>query len=259
MTRTPSPTRSTPTSWVDFKDLARRQYESGDYEAALRSYTSALNPELQCPASEKQIVLSNLIACRLKIGGEAQARAAVENAKQCVELNPQWAKGHVRLASAYIALGGHSNDACNSLQRALSIDPGNSLAREFLIKELRRDHAHASRANSTASAGSTTSGSVNNNNNNNNNNSQHREQDANPPRNHNYNAADAVDESLSWQEWLQFHMARAKTWYQSQSDDVKTFCKIAMVVLVLYVAFGGRFGFEKPRTVGNYDRNNNVY
>ena len=52
---------------------------------------------------------------------QAQAEAAVNDAKQCIALNPQWAKGHVRLASAYIAQGGHSNDACNSLQTALTI------------------------------------------------------------------------------------------------------------------------------------------
>ena len=53
-------------------------------------------------------------------------------------LNAQWPKAHVRLAAAYIALGGHSNDACLSLQRALSLDRDNKVAREMLVREMRR-------------------------------------------------------------------------------------------------------------------------
>ena len=271
MTRQPSPTHETPTSWVGYKDLARRQYERGNYEDALTSYTSALNPEFRCPASEQQIILSNLVACRLKLGGPAQARAAIENSKQCIALNPNWAKGHVRLASAYIALGGHSNDACNELQRALSLDPGNTTAREMLLRELRRDHsASSSRANNTNNqdtngsaannngrhSGDTTYGSTNN---------TYSDVDHDqPPQQYNNDGNNntqqfAVDDSLTWSDRLQFHVGRATAWYQSQSDDVKTFFKILVVLLVLYVGFGGRFGLGgDTRTMGNYG-SDNVY
>jgi hypothetical protein len=235
---------------MGFKDLARRRYEAGDYEAALSSYTSAIHPDLHCPASEQQILLSNLVACRLKIGGPAQSRAAVENAKSCIALNPNWAKGHVRLASAYVALGGHSNDACNELQRALSLDPGNSTARDMLVRELRRDHAHASSAPASSSRNEgTAAGSNNNNNSNNNANGNPREypteeaQDFVPP----------MDDTLTFWERIQFHWGRATDWYQNQNDDVKTVCKILLVLLVLYVGFGGRFGLSSnTRQLGNY-------
>lgn len=74
-----------PTSWIGFKELAKTRYDAGDYEGAIAAYCGAINPELSCPASEKQILLSNMVACRLKIGGTAQAEAAVENAKQVSE------------------------------------------------------------------------------------------------------------------------------------------------------------------------------
>jgi hypothetical protein len=64
------------------KELAKGNFEQGDYEAALTAYCAAINPELNCPASERQIILSNMVACRLKIGGPAHAQAAVDNAKQ---------------------------------------------------------------------------------------------------------------------------------------------------------------------------------
>lgn len=241
MTRQPSPAPETPSSWVGFKELARRQYERGDYEGALNSYTSALNPDMRCPSSEKQIILSNLVACRLKNGGPAQAQAAVESAKQCIQLNPQWAKGHVRLASAYIALGGHSNDACNELQRALSIDPGNSTAREMLVRELRRDHAHASRANENHHPTEE---------------SYDFDESPHPSAYSSSPQHAAMDDSLSWSERIQFHLARVTSWYENQSADVKTIIKIVFIVLVLYVAFGGRFGMEAPRQSGNYGANN---
>eukprot|EP00521_Asterionellopsis_glacialis_P004455 CAMPEP_0195269620 /NCGR_PEP_ID=MMETSP0706-20130129/13875_1 /TAXON_ID=33640 /ORGANISM="Asterionellopsis glacialis, Strain CCMP134" /LENGTH=388 /DNA_ID=CAMNT_0040324759 /DNA_START=1 /DNA_END=1164 /DNA_ORIENTATION=- len=132
-------------NWMGHKQEGAMRYQRGEYDLALASFRASLNPEFSvtCPSAEKQIILSNIVACRLKLGGPAQSEAAVEDAKQCIALNPRWSKGHVRLASAYIALGNHSNDACNSLQRALSIDPGNSLARQMLMRELRRDHIQA--------------------------------------------------------------------------------------------------------------------
>jgi Tfp pilus assembly protein PilF len=78
MRHSPTP----PSSWTGYKELGKGQFERGDYETALTSYSAAINPELNCPASERQIVLSNMVACRLKIGGPAHARAAVDNAKQ---------------------------------------------------------------------------------------------------------------------------------------------------------------------------------
>lgn len=73
---------SSSSSWIIWKEQGKVSYERGDYEGALKSYTSALKPDLYCPAAEKQIILSNMVACRLKVGGPAQAEAAVESAKQ---------------------------------------------------------------------------------------------------------------------------------------------------------------------------------
>jgi len=262
MTRQPSPTgeTATPSSWAGFKDLARRQYERGDYDSALTSYTAALNPDLHCPPSEQQIILSNLVACRLKIGGAAQARAAVENAKKCVALNPQWSKGHVRLATAYIALGGHSNDACNELQRALALDAGNSTARQLLVKELRRDHAHASSAAANSNNNSSSNINSSSRSRSSNSRSEFDEFPAYPQQQEQRQQQHYdVDESFTWYERLQFYMGRTVAWYQRQSDDVKTLLKILVVLLCLYVGFGGRFGLGgSSRPTGNYG-SDNVY
>jgi hypothetical protein len=64
------------------KELAQQAFRQGNYEASLSKYGAALNPALECPPSERQMILSNVVACRLKIGGTAQAKAAVQTAKQ---------------------------------------------------------------------------------------------------------------------------------------------------------------------------------
>jgi hypothetical protein len=228
-----------PTSWTAHKNKGKQCYDRDEYEEALECYDRALNPVLEAPRQERQILLSNMVACRLKIGGPAQATAAVENAKKCVQLNPSWAKGHVRLASAYIALGDHSNDACNELQTALRLDSGNSLARQMLMRELRRDHAAASAASNQDGVDGDD-----------NRHSDPPAQNPNytPPGNsgepHTVRFEDPIDGSVSMVDRLKFSLARVASWYSNQSNDVKMLVKGAVVLLLLYVAFGGRFGLE---------------
>lgn len=66
------------------KQQGSAHYQREHYEEALASFRAALNPDftVPCPRAEKQIILSNIVACRLKIGGLPQAEAAVEDAKQ---------------------------------------------------------------------------------------------------------------------------------------------------------------------------------
>jgi hypothetical protein len=43
---------------------------------------------------------------------------------------------------------------------------------------------------------------------------------------------------------VSLHVGRAMTWYQSQTDTVQTLLKVLVIMVCLYVAFGGRFGLE---------------
>eukprot|EP00526_Cylindrotheca_closterium_P018328 CAMPEP_0113602618 /NCGR_PEP_ID=MMETSP0017_2-20120614/852_1 /TAXON_ID=2856 /ORGANISM="Cylindrotheca closterium" /LENGTH=360 /DNA_ID=CAMNT_0000510977 /DNA_START=138 /DNA_END=1217 /DNA_ORIENTATION=- /assembly_acc=CAM_ASM_000147 len=243
-----SPPRS-PNQEVVLQEQAKEAYEKGDFEEALKFYRAAL-PSTR--GNERQLLLSNIVACRLNIGGSAQAEAAVENAKQCIALNDQWAKGHVRLASAYIALGGHSNDVCNSLQRAIQLDPSHPTARQMLVQELRRDHRGASSNhhqhmdNSHRSDGSnvapdpapTEIGMP----------SDTNRQSSTPSRARIFDMDDpsspSTDSSLSWFDYLQMQFTKAIRWYHAQSEDRRTVIHVFLLLLCLYVAFGGRFGLE---------------
>ena len=259
---------TTPRSWLGWKQAGRAAYERGDYTQALSCYRTALRPEYECAVTaDRQVLLSNIVACRLQLGGKAQAEAAVRDAQQCVDLNASWSKGHVRLASAYAALG-KSNDACNALQTALRLDPGNRTAREMLVRELRRERVQ----------GATTTNVDNN-------------EDAPPPQNPSHvpptemptpsssstntttPGASAqqqqggvrridvdVDEGWTWQDRLRFYQTQVTDWYASQSNEVRSLLKAGLVFLVIYVAFGGRFGFASSNSSrplhGNYDQGN---
>ena len=64
---------------------------------------------------------SNRAACFLKLGRYAQAR---EDAQKCIELAPDFAKGHFRLALALQALEEYPG-ACAAFGRTLELEPKN--------------------------------------------------------------------------------------------------------------------------------------
>ena len=187
---------------------------------------------------------------------------------QCIKINPSWAKGHVRLASAYIAKGGHSNDACQALQRAISLDKDNKVAREMLIKELRqRDNSAADRSGDSVSSAT--------------NESPEQTSESGPapsapptdslPNNHSTNTAAPINVDIdnfpppnapnTLSEQLQQYLTRAISWYHSQSEDKRTLLKVSFCFLLLYIALGGRFGLEYAvgqKKRGNY-ASGNVY
>jgi len=191
-----------------------------------------------------------------------------------VALNDRWAKGHVRLASAYIALGGHSNDACNSLQRALQLDPGYPSARDMLIRELRREHANRAESSTNCrpepSAPPQQFDDQDYTNNQSSSGIPQREEPLRQarqraPHNPYHDQPPPLDDRLSLQDRISFYYNRTKMWYLAQSDDVRTVLKVLVGLLCLYVAFGGRFGLEhylggdrrRPQR-GNY-RTGNAY
>eukprot|EP00574_Skeletonema_japonicum_P006290 CAMPEP_0201727644 /NCGR_PEP_ID=MMETSP0593-20130828/13144_1 /ASSEMBLY_ACC=CAM_ASM_000672 /TAXON_ID=267983 /ORGANISM="Skeletonema japonicum, Strain CCMP2506" /LENGTH=418 /DNA_ID=CAMNT_0048219525 /DNA_START=64 /DNA_END=1318 /DNA_ORIENTATION=- len=264
--------------WTEFKDTGMVAFSQGDFDVALSSYQTALEELTSAErrdgferSNDKQKLLSNVVACRLKIGGEEMATRAIEEAKQCVALDNRWPKAHIRLASAYIALGGRSNDACQSLQRAISLDRTNKVARDMLINEMRgRDSNGRSNGpcRSSSDGGNASSHAA-----------PEPEEESSPetrpeqqssshsPNNRNGNDGIDIDDidppsSFSYEsisERFQYYVTKSVTWYQNQSDDMQSLLKLLLVLLVLYVALGGRFGleyvFQKQRR-GNYDHGN---
>ena len=344
-------------SWKTHKEEGKVHYQNSNYEEALISFQKAIRQAGNrsssgggsdggngrggaVPQVEHEILLSNSVACRLKIGGPEMAFVAVEEAKkvslstlmlhyyflslkneltstccfccnnqcpmpfilsfsiiqqikhtqhiqhtqnnmQCIALNNKWAKAHIRLASAYIALGNHSNDACQSLQNALNIDPSNTIAKQMLMKELRRDRMEYNHSGGGGNNGGdgieeeddgdddddndengTTPIYVNENdysnydtrpsappmdqtsntnNNNNNNNNRHNTTNNNDNR---YDEMD-IDDSPTIIQRIQNTWTRFYYWYiHDASDSWKSLVQVLCLTLILYIAFGGRFGLD---------------
>jgi tetratricopeptide (TPR) repeat protein len=263
-------------SWRALKDQGRVEYDRGNFEQALSLYQQALSSSsangLSSTTSilDSQVIMSNIVACRLKLG---QNDRAVQDAQECIRLNPSWSKAHVRLASAYIALG-RSNDACNALQTAIRHDSSNATARQMLLQQLRRDnrppvhqqqqssqqqqqqHPNMDQSNGVedsnrdSSAGNSTAAGMGDNNNNNN---STRSDAVPPPPSPQHRPAtaaaatnlhddDDVDDTMSLGDRWRANGNRLKHWYTSQSESRQSGIKLLLGLLALYISFGGRFG-----------------
>ena len=64
----------------------------------------------------------------------------------------------------------------------------------------------------------------------------------------------------TWSQTFLSYWDQTRDWYQSQSEDRKMMLKAAMILLFLYVLFGGRFGVQQAtssgRRRGNYGDGN---
>ena len=74
-------------SWKESKDAGQQAFVNENYPEALNQYTKAIDLLTSEEGSsnnikEHQVLLSNVIACRLKIGGDDMATKAVDDSKQ---------------------------------------------------------------------------------------------------------------------------------------------------------------------------------
>ena len=77
-------------SWKESKDAGQQAFVNENYPEALNQYTKAIDlltsgeqaGSSNTNTKEHQVLLSNVIACRLKIGGVDMATKAVEDSKQ---------------------------------------------------------------------------------------------------------------------------------------------------------------------------------
>ena len=238
-----------PRTWLEWKQAGKEAYERGAFATALECYQTALQPQYECAVTaDRQVLLSNVVACRLQLG---QAEEALSDAKACVRLNEAWPKAHVRLAAVYQALH-RSNEACNSLQTALRLDPSNRLARDMLVRELRRDQpqrpppqnpAYRAPEETTSphshhpSSSSTTSSSN--------------------PRPNTPAATVNVDDAWTWQDQARWIKSQILAWYQGQSDTVRYGLWIGLAVILWAIWNGGSLTSTRPQTThGNYGEGN---
>lgn len=108
-----------PEKALEEKAKGNEKFQQGDYPSAMRFYTEAIkrNPE-------DAKLYSNRAACYQKL---AEFRLALEDSEQCIKLDPEFVKGHIRKGMALMAMKEHSR-ASSAFQKALELDTNNQEA-----------------------------------------------------------------------------------------------------------------------------------
>lgn len=259
-------------SWQIHQDEAKKLFRNGNFDEAFSSFREALilftrttseaESQQQQHRQQRSILLSNMVACRLKMERAAEnLSAALEEARECVLWHDKWPKGYVRLAAVYMALGNHSNDACQALQTALRLDPSNAFARSMLLGELRRNSGVTNRENNDVGRDQTEErrrvGGVGTNGSGTNpgqscceykeyddvddvcyaftHSSGNSGGDSNSSRNSMSRTRNFF--SMSW-------VYSFASWYNNCTENAKQRLQILALLTILYVSFGGRFGLK---------------
>jgi len=105
-----------------YKAEGNKFFSQGNYAEAIKWYTKAIDE------SPSHIFYSNRSACYTALG---ELQKAVEDADQCIKLDPKWAKGYYRKGNA-LALLHRYNEALEALTVGNKLDPKDSGIKEKL-------------------------------------------------------------------------------------------------------------------------------
>ena len=100
-----------------FKAAGNNAFSAGRYYAATAEFTKAI----ECDPYD-HIFYSNRSACYANLDQHSKACA---DARRCIELRPDFAKGYSRLGFALFKAG-FLHDAMNAYERGLTVDPKNN-------------------------------------------------------------------------------------------------------------------------------------
>jgi len=100
-----------------FKEKGNRAFAEKKFDEAINFYTEAIKID-----GRNHVYFSNRSAAYM---GKNMFSDALEDAEQCVKLNPKWGKGYFRRAVALLALS-RASDAEAVLQEGIRADPSNN-------------------------------------------------------------------------------------------------------------------------------------
>lgn len=108
----------------EFKAEGNKYFAQKDFNKAIDYFTKAI----EASSEPNHVLYSNRSACYASLKDFAQA---LTDAEKCVEINGSWAKGYNRVAGAQHGLG-NLDDAKQTYEKALEIDPSNAMAKDGL-------------------------------------------------------------------------------------------------------------------------------
>ncbi|GIL51593.1 hypothetical protein Vafri_7436 [Volvox africanus] len=115
----------------DLKAKGNAAFSAGNFEDAVKYFTEAIGVD-----PSNHVLYSNRSAAHASL---KHYSAALSDAKKCVELKPDWAKGYSRLGAAYYGLTDFA-EAAEAYEKGLELDPSNEQLKSGLSE------AHAAQA-----------------------------------------------------------------------------------------------------------------
>lgn len=108
----------------EYKAEGNKYFASKDFGKAIDYFTKAI----EASSSPNHVLYSNRSACYSSLKNYEEALA---DARECIKINGNWAKGYNRLAGAQFGTG-DLEGAKKSYNKALELDSGNSMAKDGL-------------------------------------------------------------------------------------------------------------------------------
>jgi len=119
----------------DWKSEGNEAFKRAQYDKAVVCYSEAIGL-----SEGDEALFSNRAAALMKLKKYSEA---LEDAKKCVELKPDWSKGRYRLALSYSHLG-KVTEAAEELKKSLELDPTNEDIK-YKLEELQTGKSPAGR------------------------------------------------------------------------------------------------------------------
>lgn len=108
----------------EFKKQGNAAFVAKDYEKASELFTKAI----EASEAPNHVLYSNRSACFTSL---KKFNEALNDANECVKINPAWSKGYNRVGAAYFGLG-KLDEAEQGYKKALEIDMSNKAAQDGL-------------------------------------------------------------------------------------------------------------------------------
>lgn len=112
------------------KDEGNKAFTGKQYTNAVDIFTRCIELD-----GENPVYFSNRAAALIELG---EYEAAVDNGRECVRLNPQWAKGYVRLGIALLRQG--KVESAHVLKKAKALEPDMQGIDDLLCKATQLVH-----------------------------------------------------------------------------------------------------------------------
>ncbi|CCC70968.1 hypothetical protein NCAS_0G00810 [Naumovozyma castellii] len=121
----------------ELKQKGNAAFASKDFTGAIEYFTEAI----AASTTPNHVLYSNRSACYTSL---KQFQEALNDAQQCVKINPDWSKGYNRMGAAHLGLG-DLDDAESNYKKALELDSNNKAASEGLEQVHRVQESRKSR------------------------------------------------------------------------------------------------------------------